>query len=146
MLSESCWVVSLFLVTGLVLILISNLPGLIWPFILNSKAVSFAVGGTGTLFLVGVFFDLMKQLEFFKKKKKESGIENWAVCYIAPDEIEAQIKTGYLAAKQIPALMEPLRFTWGMPIRTAVDQYRIHVPAEKCAKARQMILEIDSVQ
>ena len=127
------------LVTGLVLILISNLPGLIRRFVLNSKTVSFAVGGTGVLFLVGVFFDLMKQLEFLKKKK-ESGIKNWAVCYVAPDEIEAQIKTGYLGGKGIPALVEPLRFTWGMPIRTAVDQYRIYTPIESCCKGRELIL------
>ena len=88
---------------------------------------------------VGVFSDLIQQVRFLKMKK-ESGIKEWGICYIAFDEIEATIKSEFLKSRQIKALVEPLRFTWGMPIRTAMDQYRIYVPSAKKDEARGLIL------
>lgn len=129
----------ILLLTALVLVVVFYQPGLVRRFILNSRSVSFAVGGTGVLLLVGVFFDLLKQLEFLKRKR-ESGIPDWKLCYTAMDEMEAALKAGFLGEKGIPALVEPLRFTWGMPIRTAVDQYRIYTPIENCHSGRELIL------
>lgn len=96
-------------------------------------------GGTGIVLAVGVFSDIIRQIGFFKDKQ-ESGIKDWNICYIAFDEVESKIKSEYLKSRGIPALIEPLRFTWGMPIRTMVDQYRIYVPAEKKQAARDLVL------
>ena len=90
------------------------------------------------MLIVGVIFDLTKQLEFYKAIL-DSGLDNWTVCYVASDEIEAEIKKSYLESKGIAALIEPLRFTWGLPIRTVVDQYRIYVAQEKKDQARELI-------
>ena len=54
-------------------------------------------------------------------------------------KIEAKIKSEYLKGKRINALVEPLRFTWGMPIRTAIDQYRIYTPEKDVQKARKLL-------
>jgi preprotein translocase subunit SecY len=97
------------------------------------------IGGIGIVCAVGVFSDIIRQLEFLKNRR-ESGITDWKICYIAFDEIEAKIKSEYLRSKGILALVEPLRFSWGMPIRTAVDQYRIYVPSEKKEEARNLII------
>jgi preprotein translocase subunit SecY len=96
------------------------------------------ISGIGLLVLVGVFFDILSQLEFFYQKSKASS-KNLTVAYIAFDEIEAKIKSEYLKGKGINALVEPLRFTWGIPIRTAIDQYRIYTPARDVKKARKLI-------
>ena len=92
----------------------------------------------GLLVLVGVFFDILSQLKFFYQKSKASS-KNMMVAYIAFDEIEAKIKSEFLKGKGIHALVEPLRFTWGIPIRTAIDQYRIYTPAKDVKKARKLI-------
>lgn len=92
----------------------------------------------GLLVLAGVFFDILSQLEFFYHKSKASS-KNLTVAYIAFDEIEAKIKSEFLKGKGINALVEPLRFTWGIPIRTAIDQYRIYTSARDVKKARKLI-------
>jgi len=106
----------------------------------NNKvvAVYFVSGSIGILLFAGVFFDILSQLEFFYQKNKRPN-KNFSVAYVAFDEIEAQIKSEYLRGKKIDALVEPLRFTWGIPIRTAIDQYRIYVPEEKVKKARKLL-------
>jgi hypothetical protein len=91
------------------------------------------------LVIVGVFSDIISQIGFFKDKF-ESGIKEWAICYVAFDEIEATIKSNYLKDQGIPALVEPLRFTWGLPIRTIVDQYRLYVPVNKNKEARDLLI------
>jgi len=96
------------------------------------------ISGIGLLVLVGVFFDLLSQLEFFYQKSKASS-KNLTVAYIAFDEIEAKVKSEYLKGQGIDALVEPLRFTWGIPIRTAIDQYRIYTAARDVKKARRLI-------
>jgi hypothetical protein len=114
------------------------LTNLIMLFFKIPSLVASFVGGMSLLLAVGVFSDIVKQLSFFKDKQ-DSGIKDWSICYIAFDEIEAKIKSEYLKAKGILALVEPLRFTWGMPIRTIVDQYRIYVPADRKEEARSSI-------
>ncbi len=96
--------------------------------------------GASVVIVIGVFSDIIAQLSFFKEKYS-SGIENWNICYVAFDEIEAEITKTFLEDKGITALIEPLRFSWGMPIRTMVDQYRIYVAADNKEKARSLILE-----
>ncbi len=104
----------------------------------NKGIAVFVGGGAGLLVFVGVFFDILSQLEFFYQKNKKPK-KKFAIAYVAFDEIEARIKSEYLKGKKIDALVEPLRFTWGIPIRTAIDQYRIYVPEKEVAKARKLI-------
>ncbi|MFH1199341.1 MAG: hypothetical protein V1650_04210 [Candidatus Omnitrophota bacterium] len=94
--------------------------------------------GSGVLLMVGIFSDIISQVEFFRSKSA-SGIKDWAICCVAFDEIEAQIKSEYLKNNKIIALVEPLRFSWGMPVRTIVDQYRIYVPFDKKDEAANLI-------
>lgn len=90
------------------------------------------------LLIVGVFFDLIEQVKFYIDKLT-SDIKNWQQCEISGDEIEAEIKSHYLKSQGIPTLIEPLRFSWGMPIRTIVDEYRIYVPGDKLAEAKNYL-------
>lgn len=128
----------LVLLVGLFLLAASYLPEVIQRYLELPYYPAHVFAGTGLLIVAGVFFDLTKQIEFFRRKS-ESGIQDWRVCYTAFDEIEAAIKNGYLERNGIPALVEPLRFTWGIPIRTAVDQYRIHTPSDRAAEARDLL-------
>lgn len=126
-------------VTSIILITMYFMPNLIKLKYELSYLVLGIYGSSVILVVVGVFSDIIHQTEFLKRKK-ESGINDWGICYIAFDEIEAKIKSEYLKSKQIEALAEPLRFTWGMPIRTAVDQYRIYVPSDKTKVARELVV------
>lgn len=126
------------IITGLFLIGIAIMPGLAMLILKIPYLIATLIGGAGIITSVGVFSDVIRQLEFYKDKK-ESAIKNWSICYVAFDEIEAKIKSQYLKSKGILTLVEPLRFTWGMPIRTMVDQYRIYVPTEKREEARKLI-------
>lgn len=129
--------------TGLFLIGVMFLPDLITHLL---KIPSYAIVGlfdwAVLIPFVGVISDIIQQLEFFKDKES-SGIKTWSICYIALGENEAEIKKAYLTSQGIPSLVEPLRFSWGMPIRTIVDQYRIYVPKDKKKIARNLILELE---
>jgi preprotein translocase subunit SecY len=127
------------IITALFLVVIAFIPDLIMFCFKIPYFIASFFGGTGIALSVGVFSDIINQLRFFRDKE-ESGIKNWNICYIAFDEVEAKIKSEYLKGKGIPALVEPLRFTWKMPIRTIVDQYRIYVPVDRKEEARNLIL------
>ena len=93
--------------------------------------------------VTAVMLDTLNQLKFFKSKQ-DSGIKNWGVCYTAFSETEAEVKVAYLERQGIKSLIEPLRFSWGVPIRTMIDQYRIYTPADKTSEARNLILKAES--
>lgn len=99
--------------------------------------VDFILNSIYILILTGIFYDLVAQLEFMKKRR-ESGIKEWEIIDIAPDEIEAELRLARLKQNNIPALIEPMRFTWGLPILTIVDRYRIYTPADKADAARAL--------
>lgn len=126
------------IITALFLAVIALIPDLVMAFFRIPYLAASFFGGMGIAFAVGVFSDTIKQLGFFKDKQY-SGTKDWNICYIAFDEVEAKIKSEYLKSKRIPALVEPLRFTWGMPVRTIVDQYRIYVSSDKKEEARNLI-------
>ena len=86
-----------------------------------------------------VVFDIYEHVKFFKNKQA-SGITDWGVCYTAFTEDEADIKAAFLNGKSIPTLIEPFRYSWGMPIRTAVDQYRIYTPGTQVEGARKLLV------
>ena len=128
----------LLIITFLLLFIFHYVPLFIQALLPSEYFLVSTVGALSILVLVGVFFDLLSQLEFFYQKSKASS-KNLTVAYIAFDEIEAKIKSEYLKGKGINALVEPLRFTWGIPIRTAIDQYRIYTSARDVKKARKLI-------
>ena len=127
------------IITALTLLAINIIPGLVAEATKLPYWIPSLFTGIALLVVVGVFSDIISQAEFFKTQSG-SGIENWAICYTALDEFEAKIKMEFLREKGVQALVEPLRFTWGMPVRTMVDQYRIYVPSDKREIARGLLL------
>jgi preprotein translocase subunit SecY len=127
------------MVTLLVLLAVNIIPNLVMGFLKMPYWIASLFCGTTVLLGVGVFSDVLHQAEFFKSKAN-SGIKDWAVCYTAFDEFEATIKAEFLKSKGIQALIEPFRFTWGMPVRTMVDQYKIYVPCDKKEEARSFLI------
>lgn len=127
------------IITALFLIAVAILPDMYSRiFKLPYSAVGF-IGGTSLLITIGVFYDLKCQIESYFTMKEGHNGDKWEVSYTAFDEIEAEIKKGFLESKGIPCLIEPLRFTWGMPIKTAVDQYRLYVPSRKRNESRELL-------
>jgi len=125
--------------TALVLLAINIVPNIVMALLKMPYWIASLFCGTTVLLCVGVFSDILHQVEFFKSKA-DSGVREWAVCYTAFDEFEARVKTEYLRSNGIQGLIEPFRFTWGIPVRTMVDQYRIHVPCEKRDEARRLLV------
>jgi preprotein translocase subunit SecY len=95
------------------------------------------------LVLVGVAYDVKCQYRARLRMAAESGGSPWRVAYTAFDEIEAEIKCGYLASKGVTCVVEPLRFTWGLPIRTAADRYRLQVPEGEHLKAMGLLMDAE---
>lgn len=127
------------IVAAIFLVVFALTPDLLMALFKVPYLVASSLGGMAIVLSVGVFSDIIKQLGFFRDKQ-DSEIKDWDICYVAFDEIEAKIKSEYLKGKGILALVEPLRFSWGMPIRTIVDQYRIYVPIGKKKEARRLII------
>ena len=122
------------------LLIVLFLMGIIWlqTFYINLANIQYEnsvfISGILLLVIIGVVYDIKCQLvSYFKMKETEE--LNWQIAYTAFDEIEAEIKKGFLKTKDISCVIEPLRFTWGMPIKTAVDEYRLYVPAAKLKEA-----------
>jgi preprotein translocase subunit SecY len=127
-------------ITAVFLIVVNFLPRLIHYFFrIPSQPLLVLICGVKLLIIIGVFADIVSQLEFYKDKQ-ESGLREWSICYIAFDEIEAEVKKEYLKSKGIPALVKPFRYSWGLPIRTVVDQYQIYTPANNSQEARDLLL------
>lgn len=127
------------MMTALFLIAVAVLPDMYRRiFKLPYSAVGF-IGGTSLIMMIGVFYDLKCQIESYFTMKESHNEDKWEVAYIAFDEIEAEIKKGFLVTKGIPCVIEPLRFTWGMLIKTAVDQYRLYVPSRKRNESRELL-------
>ncbi len=127
-------------ITALFLIGIYIIPKFVLTlFEVPSFTLTNLICGISLAIVVGVFSDIINQLEFFKDKDN-SEAKDWDVCYIAFDEMEAEVKKNYLKDKGIEALIKPYRYSWGLPIRTIVDQYQIYVPASSKEEARKLIL------
>ncbi len=88
-----------------------------------------ALSGFQMLIGVGVVCDWFSQIEFLRKKDV-SNEKDWKLCAIVGDEVEARLKAAFLEEKGIPVLTQPIRFTWGIPIRTMVDEYRLYTPSK----------------
>jgi len=129
---------NLAIIIGSILALLVILPRacdwfLKTPFILSSLfGASFLILG------VGAVFSLLKQMEA-KLIMAEAANQKWVICYTALDEIEATIKQAYLKDNGIESVIEPSRFTWGMPIKTIIDEYRIWVGEEGLARAKELL-------
>lgn len=95
--------------------------------------------GWPVIFVGGVAADVVSQIEFYQKRET-SGIGAWQVCDVVGNEWDAILKANYLKAQGIPALVEAFRYSWGAPIRTAIDEYRIHVPAAQSEKASTFLI------
>lgn len=130
---------SVLIVTMLILSAVNIIPSLISHYMGIPHWIASLFTGTTLLMCIGVFYDIICQAEFFKAQA-DSGVKGWAICYTAFDEFEAKIKTEFLRNKGMQALSEPLRYTWGMPVRTMVDQYRIYVPSDKKELARNLLV------
>ena len=126
-------------ITSLVLIGATLTPLFASAWLKIPPRVGGVLGGIHLIIFIGVLADVVSHLGFYKNKN-ESSTKDWSISYIAFDEIEATVKSEFLKSNGIPALVEPLRFTWGMPIRTIVDQYRIYVPLSKRDEARGLIV------
>jgi hypothetical protein len=125
-------------VAGLFLAGIVVLPDLIMTLLKLPTRIAGVIGGVSLLVVVGVFSDIVRQLVFLKERR-ESGTADWTVAYTAFDSMEAAIKAQHLEDRGIRTLIEPLRYTWRMPIRTIVDQYRIYTPTTKREEARSLL-------
>lgn len=128
------------MITAIFLIAVGVLPSIYSKIFsrIPYSAVNF-IGGTTLIIIVGVFYDLKCQIEAYFRMREDQNVDKWEIAYIAFDEIEAEIKKGFLGTKEIPCVIEPLRFTWGMPIRTAIDQYRLYVPDTKQREAKVLL-------
>jgi len=118
------------IMVGVVFIfLVSCLQGVVRSYLGISFGIASLVLSFSIIMLGGIAADLCSQIEFYQKRSRFD-IAAWSICDVVGDEWEATLKAGYLSSQGIVALIEPLRFSWGMPIRTIVDSYKIHVPTE----------------
>ena len=135
--------------SGLFLSFIAILPTVAHIFLSNqpsemaegSSLVMATLTGAGLLVLVGVLTDVKRQIRAYLQMRK-SDIKNWTLCYTTIDEIEANIKKGFLESRGIPAVIKPYQFTWGMPIRTAIDKFEIYVRTLDADLARDYLTNI----
>lgn len=136
-LSRKRFGIMLFLIVFLILIIL--IPEILFSTKIPDPLYRILVG-TSIIGAVGIIFDILKQLEYYKKRS-ESSIKNWALYNVVYDEIEASFICGYLLQNKIVSLVKPYRLSWRMPIRTIVDKYEIYVPAIKKDEAGSLLVE-----
>jgi preprotein translocase subunit SecY len=94
----------------------------------------FAIGGF--LIVFGAMFDMMENLKA-KMMRTETGCEYLSLT--VTDEIEVSIKKCFLESNGISCVLEPLRFTWGLPVKTAADEYRLYIAESDAARASELL-------
>jgi len=121
---------------GIILLVLAMLSDIIMMLFQIPYLIAGLFGGASVLVVIGVLHDVKEQIQ----AKLEAEQNNCKLTSVtAFDEIEATIQREYLEANDIKCIVEPLRFTWGLPIRTAVDEYRLYVPADKVAAAQDLL-------
>ncbi|MBF0104565.1 MAG: hypothetical protein HQM16_04475 [Deltaproteobacteria bacterium] len=121
------------------LLAIMNLENLFWGGFGMPSVVRPIMASFYAFYLMGFLSDLKAHLSFLKSMT-EPKTNTWFLCDITFDEIEAEIKRNLLINNGIDAMVEPLRFTWGMPIRTMVDEYRLYVGTNKADTAKELLI------
>ena len=135
--------------SGLFLFFVAALPALTQMFLAKqpceinegSNVMAATLSGVGLLVIVGVVIDVKRQIKAYHQMQR-SDVKDWSLCYTAIDEIEANIKKGFLQSKGIPAVVKPYQFTWGMPIRTAIDKFEVYVRRSDTDLARDYLTNI----
>lgn len=94
----------------------------------------FPIGGFFIVF--GAMFDMMENLKA-KIMRTETGREYLSLT--VTDEIEAAVKKCFLESNGISCVLEPLRFTWGLPVKTAADEYRLYIAESDAARASELL-------
>ncbi|MEW5895731.1 MAG: hypothetical protein AB1650_08275 [Candidatus Omnitrophota bacterium] len=95
-----------------------------------------ALFGLGSFFIVfGAALDVIENL----KAKMELTLERKEICISFIDEAEAVISQCYLMSRGIQSTIEPFRFTWGLPVKTAVDRFYLYVPKEMRERAKELL-------
>jgi preprotein translocase subunit SecY len=56
-------------------------------------------------------------------------------------EVEACIKQGFLRSQGIDCIIDPVRFSWGIPIKTSLDRYNVYVPEDEVERGVALLLE-----
>jgi preprotein translocase subunit SecY len=100
-------------------------------------------GPFGLIILVGLFYDISRQVRFYKKlshypKKK------WELLTVANDEVYAQIEKAFLRSQGIAAAVRPSHFSWGLPIRTIASGYALYVDYQDREKALSIIDDLQA--
>lgn len=127
------------LITGIFLVGVNVLSGII-PKLFNCPYKLYSIFSIlEWMIIIGVIYDITKQIESKYEMKKYGETKEWKCVYASFSEIEAEIKKGYLVSKGIPCVVEPLRYTWGLPTQTAMDKYKINVPIDFNKDASELI-------
>ena len=124
------------LYVSIILFVLAVLPDCVMALFKVKYLVASVFGGAAFLIIVGVLYDISERIKVIMQMK-ESGCQD--TCHIAFDETEAIIKKTFLEQNGIQCLVEPIRFTWGMPIRTAIDEYRLNVASENVKSAQELL-------
>ncbi len=107
----------------------------------GSNIMAVTLSGVGLLVIMGVVTDVKRQIKAYYEMQK-TDVKDWSLCYTSIDEIEANIKKAFLQSKGIPAVVKPYQFTWGMPIRTAIDKFEVYVRSLDTDLARDYLTNI----
>ena len=126
------------LMMALIPILVTKIPRMIMNIFGLTEPSEAVYSGLTALVFAGIFVDVLKHLEFLYEKNNEA-TSRYEIAYVAQDEIEAVIKAQYLSGKGVNVLIEPLRYSWGIPIRTAIDEYRIYADPVKKEEVRRLL-------
>lgn len=125
----------------IIFIMIYYLP-IILPLVLNISFMSAGIFGTfGLIILVGVYYDIKRQVKFFRRIRSLP-LKEWSLLNIAFDETEAEIKKACLRSRGIMAEIKPSHFSWGLPVGTVASNYYLYIPLEDKNKAEKIIEQI----
>jgi preprotein translocase subunit SecY len=61
--------------------------------------------------------------------------------FCAFTEVEACIKQGFLRSEGIDCMIEPVRFSWRIPIKTSLDRFNLHVLEDEVERGMDLLLE-----
>lgn len=118
-------------------ILVALLPDFVVVNAQRSYVLASLVDATDVLILIGVCSDILIKIQALLEMDKKNCLVQVETAF---DEVEAVIKKNFLKENDVDCVVDPLRYTWGLPIRTALDQYRINVRECDLRKAKELLM------
>lgn len=130
------------LLTAIFLSMLALCPEIIMRLLKTPYLVSSFLGGTSILIIAGAVLSIKETLDFYLLKSRPGLVK----IYSTFDESEAILLKEFINYKGTFCELQPMRFIWGLPVRTNIDRFILYVAQDNFEQSRHLLKEIQNIK